>query len=82
MEILQAFTDYQIRVEHLHLLISMDFLPEINSEVKDESLSAGIKGSVGDWNVDFSNTYGKNSFLYVIGNTSNASLAKCVSNCF
>ncbi|AFU67102.1 TonB-dependent outer membrane receptor protein [Psychroflexus torquis ATCC 700755] len=50
------------------------FLPEINSKVKDESLSVGIKGSVGDWNVDFSNTYGKNSFLYVIGNTSNASL--------
>jgi iron complex outermembrane receptor protein len=50
------------------------FLPEINSKVKDESFSAGIKGSVGDWNVDFSNTYGKNSFLYVIGNTSNASL--------
>lgn len=50
------------------------FLPEINSKVKDESLSVGIKGSVGDWNVDFSNTYGKNSFLYVIGNTFNASL--------
>ena len=50
------------------------FLPEINSKVKDESLSAGIRGEVGEWNVDFSHTYGKNSFLYVIGNTSNASL--------
>ena len=50
------------------------FLPEINSKVKDESLSAGIRGKVGDWSVDFSHTYGKNSFLYVIGNTSNASL--------
>ena len=50
------------------------FLPEINSTIKDQSISAGIKGKVGDWNVDFSNTYGKNSFLYNIGNTFNASL--------
>ena len=50
------------------------FLPEINSTIRDHSLSAGIKGMVGDWNVDFSNTYGKNSFLYTIGNTFNASL--------
>lgn len=50
------------------------FLPEINSTIRDRSFSAGIKGMVGDWNVDFSNTYGKNSFLYTIGNTFNASL--------
>ena len=50
------------------------FLPEINSKVKDESLSVGIRGKIGDWNVDFSHTYGKNSFLYMIGNTLNASL--------
>jgi iron complex outermembrane receptor protein len=34
----------------------------------------GIKGMVGDWNVDFSNTYGQNRFDYLISNTSNASL--------
>ncbi|MBT8280837.1 MAG: TonB-dependent receptor [Muriicola sp.] len=50
------------------------FLPEINSNIKDQSISVGIKGMIGDWNVDLSNTYGKNSFLYVIGNTYNASL--------
>ncbi|MEJ1223478.1 TonB-dependent receptor [Sediminicola sp. 1XM1-17] len=50
------------------------FLPEINSNIKDRSISLGIKGVVGDWNVDFSNTYGKNAFLYTIGNTYNASL--------
>ncbi|MDB4303726.1 TonB-dependent receptor, partial [Desulfosarcina sp.] len=50
------------------------FLPEINSTINDKSLSVGIKGKVGDWNVDFSNTYGKNAFLYTIGNTYNASL--------
>lgn len=49
------------------------FLPEINSKVNDKSISIGIKGKLSDWNVDLSNTWGKNSFLYTIGNTFNAS---------
>jgi iron complex outermembrane receptor protein len=49
------------------------FLPEINSTISDQSLAMGIKGKVGDWNIDFSNTYGKNAFDYTIGNTYNAS---------
>ncbi|MGI9546171.1 MAG: TonB-dependent receptor, partial [Flavobacteriaceae bacterium] len=52
------------------------FLPEINSNIADQSISFGIRGVVGtDWNVDFSNTYGRNSFLYRISNSNNASLA-------
>jgi len=50
------------------------FLPEINSTITDKSFSVGIKGKVSDWDVDFSNTYGKNEFLYTIGNTFNASM--------
>ena len=50
------------------------FLPEINSTVNDESVVVGIKGKQGEWDVDFSNTYGRNSFDFNIGNTSNASL--------
>lgn len=50
------------------------FLPEINSKITDKSISVGIRGMISDWNVDFSNTYGKNAFLYIIGNTFNASL--------
>jgi len=53
---------------------SNGFLPEINSKIADRSLSTGIRGKVKDWNVDFSNTYGQNSFLFEISNTSNASL--------
>ncbi|MCL7762147.1 TonB-dependent receptor [Polaribacter sp. Z014] len=49
------------------------FLPEINSTISDKSLAVGIKGKIGEWNVDFSNTYGKNAFNYMIGNTFNAS---------
>lgn len=50
------------------------FLPEINSKINDKSINVGIKGMVGTWDVDFSNTWGKNSFLYEISNTVNASL--------
>lgn len=50
------------------------FLPEINSKITDQSISAGVRGKVGDWNVDFSNTYGKNKFDYTIGNTGNTSM--------
>ena len=49
------------------------FLPEINSRVSDKSIAVGIKGKISDWDVDFSNTWGKNEFLYTIGNTFNAS---------
>ncbi len=58
------------------------FLPEINSKISDQSLATGIKGEIGDWDVDFSNTYGKNSFLYTISNTSNASLLKATPTTF
>ncbi|KJD35193.1 TonB-dependent receptor [Tamlana sedimentorum] len=50
------------------------FLPEINSTITDQSFAVGIKGKVNDWNVDLSNSWGKNEFLYVIGNTYNASM--------
>ncbi|AUP81593.1 TonB-dependent receptor [Flavivirga eckloniae] len=49
------------------------FLPEINSTISDKSLAVGIRGKINDWNVDLSNTWGKNAFLYTIGNTFNAS---------
>ncbi|WP_420868328.1 TonB-dependent receptor [Aestuariivivens sediminis] len=52
------------------------FLPEINSTITDKSVSVGIKGLVNGWNVDLSNTWGKNAFLYTIGNTFNASMQK------
>ncbi|MFD2542616.1 TonB-dependent receptor domain-containing protein [Lacinutrix gracilariae] len=50
------------------------FLPHIASKIIDKSLAAGIKGKIGDWDVDFSNTYGTNSFDFTIENTVNATL--------
>ncbi|MDT0646375.1 TonB-dependent receptor [Zunongwangia sp. F260] len=58
------------------------FLPEINSKISDKSLAVGIRGMVGEWDVDFSNTWGENEFLYLISNTSNASLLRASPTTF
>lgn len=50
------------------------FLPEINSKISDMSFALGIKGKIKDWDVDLSNTWGRNAFLFEISNTSNASM--------
>ncbi|MEQ8904242.1 TonB-dependent receptor [Ekhidna sp.] len=51
------------------------FTPHITSDITDVSASAGFRHKMDNgWNVDFSNTYGKNNFHYYITNTNNASL--------
>ncbi len=50
------------------------FLPEINSNIHDQSFSVGIRGKAKGWNLDLSNTWGRNRFQFQIGNTLNASL--------
>ena len=50
------------------------FLPQINTDVYDVSASAGLRGKVGGWNYDLSNTYGTNRIRFDITNTLNASL--------
>ena len=57
-------------------LLPNGFLPHIASTVKDKSLITGIKGEINDWKIDFSNTYGRNSFDFTIKNTVNATLGK------
>ncbi len=50
------------------------FDPIIASDISDRSISTGVKGRLGKWDVDFNNTYGKNRFHYFGRNTVNASL--------
>jgi iron complex outermembrane recepter protein len=51
------------------------FLPNINSDVTDISAAVGIRGKIAGFNVDLSNTYGKNTFDYDISNSVNYSNA-------
>lgn len=51
------------------------FTPRITSNITDASVSAGVKHKMSNgWNVDFNNTYGKNSFHYYIKDSNNASM--------
>lgn len=49
-------------------------VPRINSQIFDGSGALGIRGMIGDWNIDFSNVYGQNSFLFHMTETHNATL--------
>ncbi|GAA3511444.1 TonB-dependent receptor [Aquimarina addita] len=51
------------------------FTPRITSNIIDNSISAGVRTETnGGWNIDISNTWGKNNFHYFIEGTLNASL--------
>jgi iron complex outermembrane recepter protein len=50
------------------------FLPLITTDIDDVSLTAGIKGLLGQWNYDISNSMGQNSIRFDITHTLNASL--------
>jgi iron complex outermembrane receptor protein len=50
------------------------FLPEIGTSNLDQSIVAGIRGNLGLWKADFSNTYGRNQIDFKTQNTLNASM--------
>ena len=51
------------------------FLPGIQSDILDQSYAVGIKGvTQNGWNVDFSNSFGSNTFGFTVVNSTNASL--------
>lgn len=50
------------------------FNPRIQSTITDRSLSAGLRGKLRKWEIDFNNTFGANRFHYFVDGTLNASL--------
>jgi iron complex outermembrane receptor protein len=54
----------------------LGFLPEIHSDIYDKSLTLGIRSSIENWDVDFSNTFGQNQFTFRVVNSINASLER------
>jgi len=50
------------------------FLPEINTELGDQSYAAGLRGKKGAWDFDLSVNHGSSSFQFNIENTNNASI--------
>jgi iron complex outermembrane recepter protein len=51
------------------------FLPLIVTDLKDASVTAGLKADVAGWNVDLSYSYGRNRFDFSVQNSLNRALA-------
>jgi iron complex outermembrane receptor protein len=51
------------------------FAPFINADVDDQYGTLGYRTHLGEWNADFSQTYGNNKMRYDISHTLNASIA-------
>ena len=52
----------------------LGYLPLIGTDNYDQSLAAGVRGKVSEWNVDLSNTFGYNRIDFNTTNSINASL--------
>ncbi|MCB9054087.1 MAG: TonB-dependent receptor [Lewinellaceae bacterium] len=50
------------------------FLPQIHTDVNDQSIAVGIRGGLKGWNADFSNTFGRNALSYNVQNSNNATM--------
>ncbi|MGN7885480.1 TonB-dependent receptor [Dyadobacter sp. 22481] len=57
-----------------YLLYPNGFRPQMTSNTSDLSNTTGIKSKLGEFNVDFSNTFGRNRMRIGMVNTMNASL--------
>ena len=54
----------------------LGYLPLIGTDNYDQSFATGIRGKVGGWNADLSNTFGRNQIDFTTSNSLNASLLK------
>jgi iron complex outermembrane recepter protein len=50
------------------------FSPEILTDIQDNAITAGVRGSKDNWKLDFSHSIGSNTLDYTINNSNNASL--------
>ncbi|MEM9363474.1 MAG: TonB-dependent receptor [Bacteroidota bacterium] len=58
------------------------FLPNIETDIIDQSIAVGIRGDLNGWAVDFSNTFGRNTFDITVSNSSNGTLGVATPRIF
>ncbi|MBD1428204.1 TonB-dependent receptor [Sphingobacterium litopenaei] len=68
--------------QNISEIYPLGFLPLIVTDNYDQSFATGIKGKIGEWNADFSNSFGRNSIDFKTENTLNASLLKASPTSF
>lgn len=75
---LEGFSCYYRRASQTdrfnYLLYPNGFRPQMTSNTSDLSTTIGVRSKVGDFNVDFSNTFGRSRMRIGMANTFNASL--------
>ncbi len=69
-----AFTRTADSTRNIISIYPNGFVPNIGSNIEDNSIAVGVRGDWNEWEFDLSNTYGKNRFEYKVSNTLNASL--------
>ena len=57
----------------MHELHPFGFSPIINSDISDNAFTVGLRGNLGEWQMDMSQTRGGNRFDFTINNSNNAS---------
>src|SRR5213594_4140815 len=63
-------------------LYPFGFLPEIHTIIDDHSATAGVRGGVDAWDVDFSLTTGGNGFHFFVDHSDNASMGRASPTTF
>jgi iron complex outermembrane receptor protein len=58
-------------VAYVLALYPNGFLPEEDSKVRDYSITAGLRGKLGSWQLDASETFGSNSYEYLVSKSVN-----------
>lgn len=58
----------------LRTIYANGFLPFIKSDIDDESVTLGAKGTISNWKWDLGSVYGRNAFAFGVDNSANASL--------
>ena len=62
--------------QNISEIYPLGFLPLIVTDNYDQSFATGIKGKIGNWNADFSNSFGRNAIDFKTEHSLNASLLK------
>lgn len=77
-----GFYRYPNDSRNVTTIYPLGFLPYIGSNIYDRSVAAGIRGQVNNWQIDFSNTFGQNQFIFGVENSLNASMLEASPTSF
>lgn len=70
-----GFYRYPNDYRNIPTIYPLGYMPYIGTSIYDKSVAVGIKGKTNTgWNIDFSNTYGQNTFEFHVQNSLNTSM--------